>query len=296
MDVVEELEKLKLLLNDGTITDEEYKILQNAIINNLKNTNTPPQAPMQNMQAPPNGVNKTIIIVTVIIAVAAVAIVLLVLNKDVFNRSDGKNSTETTTAANDGNENNTDKFFESNPDENANAGEPDTDIIDSQTNTESSGIVEEIINEFNINDENDLKFIRSLPPSAFIYDESEWPLEENYVPLFPEFTDSISWWSHRKGFAYGYGTIVNAKDDVKGYVNIRNYPSLSATVVGELYPGYSPGDTASMVPERYQTRLELFTGTYNVWSDGYFWYYIELDYPSALRGWVAADFVELSGV
>jgi len=137
------------------------------------------------------------------------------------------------------------------------------------------------------------EYMKSLPPSAFYPDETEWPFEEDFVPLFPKLVDSIAWWSILKGTMMGYGVTVMPNEEVNGFLNIRENPSLDADVVGELYPG----DTASVVTERYQTEREMFVGEYRVRKDGYTWFYVEFgEYGSENYGWVASEFVNISAI
>jgi len=136
------------------------------------------------------------------------------------------------------------------------------------------------------------EFLRSHPPESFIYDESDWPQEKNFVPAFPEYADSINWYEAVKGLLFGYGASIQQKSDVKDYVNIKERPLISAGVVGELHSG----DMASMFTEKYQSEYLLHIGDYRVWSDGYIWYYIEFNYALGKRGWIVSDFVEVHGI
>ena len=124
------------------------------------------------------------------------------------------------------------------------------------------------------------------------YDEAYWPWEQDLWLSWPEYKDSIRWSSiekMKKGQegGYGLGGGITVRDDVKGYVNVRAWPSTKADVVGKLMPG----EDAGIAHETYQTRDKLFIGTYYVVDDGYTWIYIYLFDDDYTLGWVATDFI-----
>lgn len=128
------------------------------------------------------------------------------------------------------------------------------------------------------------------------YDEGKWPLEENFQPILPEFSDSIRWFSIEKvkkgGYGgSGFGSGVQPKSDVISFLSVRESPSLTAEAIGELHPG----EAAMLVPEIYQTENELFIGEYYVLDEEHIWVLVELpsDNMNGIRGWISTEFVDV---
>ena len=129
------------------------------------------------------------------------------------------------------------------------------------------------------------------------YDEMYWPWKKDFVPTWPEYADSIQWYSIEKRKksdvgGHGIGSGITVNDDVKGYLNVRAIPSTKADVVGKLMPG----EGASVAEDVYQTDDRLFFGTYYVYNDGYTWIYIHMWDDDSVRGWVATDYVSEFGI
>jgi len=119
-----------------------------------------------------------------------------------------------------------------------------------------------------------------------------FPNEGEFEPMFPEYADSIEWSVLPKDFVGGYGYGVDPKDESKGFVNVRENPSIDAEVVGKLHPG---NDEWWAVSEIFEDDEGFHVGTYSVKSGDYTWIaVVRFDEGGTdIKGWVAKEVVTL---
>ena len=121
-----------------------------------------------------------------------------------------------------------------------------------------------------------------------VADQADW------LPAFPEFEDSITWTAVPRDYIGGLGTQVGPKPDNKGYVNVREKPSIKAKVIGEIH--HNADIPWIVIDEFYQKDGQLFVGSYKVKSDDYTWLPVEGVDPGTgktVRGWAAMEVLEL---
>jgi hypothetical protein len=141
----------------------------------------------------------------------------------------------------------------------------------------------------------DNKDLESYDPDGSGQDLSKYPSKEDLVLTYPEYSNTIKWGTIPKDYIGGLGSWVVPKDNVEGYVNIREKPSISATVVGELR---SRDDLIWWCKDEfYRDSDQLYMGVYRVKADDYTWIPVESNDGSGQKtGWVAQEVVELWGL
>ena len=125
-------------------------------------------------------------------------------------------------------------------------------------------------------------------------DLTGFPYQDELVVRYPEYIDSISWYEIPRDYIGGLGEWVVPGESVTTYVNIREKPSTSAKVIGELR------HTDDMLWWRqmefyvdYEAN-QLVCGIYKVSADKYTWTPVE-KYEDGVEtaGWVALEMVDL---
>jgi hypothetical protein len=120
---------------------------------------------------------------------------------------------------------------------------------------------------------------------------------DEWVPMFPEFESSIVWNAVPKDFIGGFGAHASPKADNKGFVNIREAPSVKAEVIAELH--HDSEILWSLVTETYVKDEQLFVGDYQVKNDDYTWTAVTSYDPAggnSMTGWVALEVVDMWGI
>lgn len=116
----------------------------------------------------------------------------------------------------------------------------------------------------------------------------------NWTPIFPIYKNSIVWEQVPKDYTGVLDSWVTPKQRVEEPVNIRENPSLSANIIGELR-----SDDNSVWwcrKEFYVDDGSLFVGIYKVKNDDLTWTPVELGRSSTnfqQRGWIALELVDL---
>ena len=126
------------------------------------------------------------------------------------------------------------------------------------------------------------------------YDQSVFPLKENFKPAYPEYADSVEWFEVPKDYIGGLGESVEPDPGVETYVNIREKPTLSAKVVGELHKG-DQENIWWCVNDMYQENGVIHVGYYKVKADDYTWRPVKND-RTGVSGWVALELVQLFAI
>ena len=117
-----------------------------------------------------------------------------------------------------------------------------------------------------------------------------------FDPIFPDYVDYLVWYVIPKDFIGGFGTGVDPKDKDKGPVNVREFPSIDADVIGKVQPG---NEDWWVVDETFEDDEGLHVGNYHVEADGYTWIAVAKwggAYELEAKGWVAMEVVELWGI
>ena len=118
-------------------------------------------------------------------------------------------------------------------------------------------------------------------------------LPDGYIYYFPEYKDSIEWYTIPADYIGSLSSYVTPSKESTGVVNIRSGPSKKAEVIGkitrkdEVYwwckPEFYVGDDE-----------EFYLGMYKVKADDYTWTYVSYSSEdSSLTGWVALEVVEV---
>ena len=133
------------------------------------------------------------------------------------------------------------------------------------------------------------------PPPEPEQDLSGVTKKSDWSPMFPDFADSITWNAVPRDYIGGLGTQVSPKQDNKGYVNVREGPSIKAKVIGEIH--HQSDVIWSVIDELYQEDGQLFVGSYSVRSDDYTWIPVEgfneKTGTTTVRGWAAMEVLDL---
>jgi len=126
-------------------------------------------------------------------------------------------------------------------------------------------------------------------------DLSGFPSKDELVLAYPEYAGSIVWNAVPKDYIGGFGDWVVPNEGTEGYVNIREKPSISSAVVGELR-----GDDDIFwwcMMEIYKDGDQLYVGMYKVKADNFTWTPVEKrDDDTSTKGWVALEVVQLWGL
>ena len=126
--------------------------------------------------------------------------------------------------------------------------------------------------------------------------DSDGPQAMPFEPMFPDHTDYIMWHVVPSDFIGGFGTGVEPREDGSGVVNVREFPSIDAEVVGQIRRG---NDEWWVVSEVFTDAEGMHVGAYYVPADDYTWVAVALwngpDDP-AVKGWVASEVVEFWSV
>jgi len=125
-------------------------------------------------------------------------------------------------------------------------------------------------------------------------DLSGFSSKTDWTPMFPIYMNSIVWETVPKDFTGVLDSWVTPKYGNDGYVNIRENPSLSAKIIGELRR-----DDANLWwcrKEFYVDNGQIHMGIYKVKHEDYTWtpvQYGESRTNFQMRGWVALELVEV---
>jgi len=123
-------------------------------------------------------------------------------------------------------------------------------------------------------------------------DLSGFVSKANWVPMFPVYMNSIVWETVPKDFTGVLDSWVTPKQGNEDHVNIRENPSLSARLIGELR---RDDDVRWWCrKEFYVDNGQIHAGIYKVEHDDYTWTPVEYGESTTnfqLRGWVALELV-----
>jgi len=125
-------------------------------------------------------------------------------------------------------------------------------------------------------------------------DLSGFVSKTNWTPMFPIYMNSIVWETVPKDFTGVLDSWVIPKYSDDEYVNIRENPSLSAKIIGELRR--EDENLWWCRKEFYVENGQIHMGIYKVKHDDYTWTPVEYGESRTnfqMRGWVALELVEI---
>ena len=130
-----------------------------------------------------------------------------------------------------------------------------------------------------------------------VQDLDKFSSVDEWTPVLPHYLDFISWYAIPRDYIGGMGTWVEPLADNKGYVNVRENPTIDSDVVGEVHRDMEI--YWWIVQESYVQDDQIWVGEYRVPHDDYTWTlvsYEESETGGPTLGWVALEVVDLIAV